>query len=341
MAERKVLNKYYPSDFDPDKLRTNKKKNNPKICNVRMMLPMTMKCYTCGTYTYIGTKCNMKVEPVQDEDYLGITLYRFYYRCSNCYSQITFKTDPKNNDYTAEIGASRNHEPWKDIMLAEEEYKNNKKMEMKDDAMKNLEYRTYDSKRELDILEATDKVKELNRREANIDFDNLMKKIRECHDKEDIDKKNLNNKIKGDNDFDKKNLANEKKEIEKMFKKIKNQKNITENSEKNNKNNNSDILDKLIKGIDYKITKSNKNDKDNKDKEKKLKEKIENNFFLKKKIEREEKDLDNDIKKNDNKFGNFLDNNDDDNSDNSEKEKNIRDIFKKPLINFSKFKKKK
>ena len=338
MAERKVLNKYYPSDFDPDKLRTIEKKNNPKICNVRMMLPMTMKCYTCGTYTYIGTKCNMKVEPVQDEDYLGITLYRFYYRCSNCYSQITFKTDPKNNDYTAEIGASRNHEPWKDIMLAEEEYKNNKKMEMKDDAMKNLEYRTYDSKRELDILEATDKVKELNRREANIDFDNLMKKIRECHDKEDIDKKNLNNKIKGDNDFDKKNLANEKKEIEKMFKKIKNQKNIIENSEKNN---NSDILDKLIKGIDYKITKSNKNDKDNKDKEKKLKEKIENNFFLKKKIEREEKDLDNDIKKNDNKFGNFLDNNDDDSSNNSEKEKNIRDIFKKPLINFSKFKQKK
>ena len=338
MAERKVLNKYYPSDFDPDKLRTIEKKNNPKICNVRMMLPMTMKCYTCGTYTYIGTKCNMKVEPVQDEDYLGITLYRFYYRCSNCYSQITFKTDPKNNDYTAEIGASRNHEPWKDIMLAEEEYKNNKKMEMKDDAMKNLEYRTYDSKRELDILEATDKVKELNRREANIDFDNLMKKIRECHDKEDIDKKNLNSKIKGDNDFDKKNLANEKKEIEKMFKKIKNQKNIIENSEKNN---NSDILDKLIKGIDYKISKSNKNDKDNKDKEKKLKEKIENNFFLKKKIEREEKDLDNDIKKNDNKFGNFLDNNDDDSSNNSEKEKNIRDIFKKPLINFSKFKQKK
>ena len=338
MAERKVLNKYYPSDFDPDKLRTIEKKNNPKICNVRMMLPMTMKCYTCGTYTYIGTKCNMKVEPVQDEDYLGITLYRFYYRCSNCYSQITFKTDPKNNDYTAEIGASRNHEPWKDIMLAEEEYKNNKKMEMKDDAMKNLEYRTYDSKRELDILEATDKVKELNRREANIDFDNLMKIIRECHDKEDVDKKNLNNKIKGDNDFDKKNLANEKKEIEKMFKKIKNQKNIIENSEKNN---NSDILDKLIKGIDYKISKSNKNDKDNKDKEKKLKEKIENNFFLKKKIEREEKDLDKDIKKNDNKFGNFLDNNDDDNSDNSEKEKNIRDIFKKPLINFSKFKQKK
>ena len=335
MAERKVLNKYYPSDFDPDKLRTIERKNTPKICNVRMMLPMTMKCYTCGTYTYIGTKCNMKVEPVQDEDYLGITLYRFYYRCSNCYSQITFKTDPKNNDYTAEIGASRNHEPWKDIMLAEEEYKNNKKMEMRDDAMKNLEYRTYDSKREMDILEATDKVKELNRREANIDFDNLIKKIRECHDKEDNknDKGEINNKDKDKE----KNALNEKKEIEKMFKFINNKK--KEENKNNKDNNDKNILDKLMKGIDYKIKKSNKNkEKEKDDKEKSLKEKIENNFFLQKKVEREEKEL---KKNSNNNFDNFLDDDDKDNSNKSDEEKNINDIFKKPLINFSKFKKKK
>ena len=298
MAERKVLNKYYPSDFDPDKLRTIEKKNTRKICNVRMMLPMTMKCYTCGHYTYIGTKCNMKVEPVQDEDYLGITLYRFYYRCSNCYSQITFKTDPKNNDYTAEIGASRNHEPWKDIMLAEEEYKNNKKLEMKDDAMKNLEYRTYDSKREMDILEATDQVKELNRREAHIDFDYLIKKVRESDkEKEKKEKENIQ----------------EKKEIEKMYKNLKNQK-----DNKLSKN----IFDKLIK-----------NEKSLNDKDKiENKDKIEKNFFLQKKVEREEKEIK--INKEKNKKNNFL-SDDDDNSDKSE-EKNIKDIFKKPLINFSK-----
>ena len=297
MAERKVLNKYYPPDFDPDKLRTIEKKNTRKICNVRMMLPMTMKCYTCGHYTYIGTKCNMKVEPVQDEDYLGITLYRFYYRCSNCYSQITFKTDPKNNDYTAEIGASRNHEPWKDIMLAEEEYKNNKKLEMKDDAMKNLEYRTYDSKREMDILEATDQVKELNRREAHIDFNYLIKKVRESDkEKEKKDKENLQ----------------EKKEIEKMFKNL-------NNNKKNNQNKN--LFEKLIN--------NDINKKENDDKEKK--EKIENTFFLKKKVEREEKEIENN---NDfNKKNNFL--SDDDDSDKLEEEKNIKDIFKKPLINFS------
>ena len=336
MAERKVLNKYYPSDFDPDKLRIIEKKNTPKICNVRMMLPMTMKCYTCGTYTYIGTKCNMKVEPVQDEDYLGITLYRFYYRCSNCFSQITFKTDPKNNDYTAEIGASRNHEPWKDIMLAEEEYKNNKKMEMRDDAMKNLEYRTYDSKREMDILEATDKVKELNRREANIDYDELIKKIRQCHDK---DKLNINKEKENDKDKEKQAL-NEKKEIEKMFRNINNIKNA-KNKEKNNRDDNKSILDKLIKGIDIKNNKTNKNkEKDRENKEKSLKEKIENNFFLKKKLEREEKSME---KNRNNQFSNFLDEKDEENSENSNSEdkRKINDIFKKPLINFSKLKKKK
>ena len=303
MAERKVLNKYYPSDFDPDKLRTIEKKNTRKICNVRMMLPMTMKCYTCGHYTYIGTKCNMKVEPVQDEDYLGITLYRFYYRCSNCYSQITFKTDPKNNDYTAEIGASRNHEPWKDIMLAEEEYKNNKKLEMKDDAMKNLEYRTYDSKREMDILEATDQVKELNRREAHIDFDYLIKKIREDDGKEKKEKENIQ----------------EKKEIEKMYKNIKNQ--------KDNKLSKNDFEKLINNNININII-NKKEIKDGKDKT----EKFENNFFLKKKVEREEKEIKK-INGDKNKKNNFL-SDDDDNSDKSE-EKNIKDIFKKPLINFT------
>ena len=68
------------------------------------------------------------------------------------------------------------------------------------------------------------------------------------------------------------------------------------------------------------------------------KEKLENNFYLKKKVEREEK-----VRENQNSIQNksFIDNKNEDNSDNSENEKDIQDIFKKPIINFSKFKKKK
>jgi hypothetical protein len=176
MAERKVLNKYYPPDFDPSKIRGFEKKSVRRMCNVRMMLPMTIRCYTCGNYLYIGTKFNMKVETVQEEDYLGIKVYRFYLKCTQCYSEITFKTDPRNHDYVAELGASRNHNPWKDMLMAEEEFKDLKKNEMKEDAMKSLEHRTFDSKREMDILDALDQMKSLNRRQADVNIDELIGK---------------------------------------------------------------------------------------------------------------------------------------------------------------------
>lgn len=213
MAERKVLNKYYPPDFDPSKLRSFEKKSTRKMCNVRMMLPMTVRCYTCHQYMYIGTKFNMKVETVQDEDYLGIKIYRFYFKCTNCYSEITFKTDPKNNDYVAEFGASRNHEPWKDMLLAEEEYKEMKKQEMKEDVMKSLEYRTYDSKREMDILDAMDQVKTLNRRENNVNYDELIRKVVKEEDKVKEEKEKEKERIKKIFEEKKKGNIEDNKEI--------------------------------------------------------------------------------------------------------------------------------
>ena len=37
-----------------------------------------------------------------------------------CSAEITFKTDPKNTDYLAEHGASRNFEPWREERVADE-----------------------------------------------------------------------------------------------------------------------------------------------------------------------------------------------------------------------------
>ncbi len=114
MSERKVLCKYYPPDFDPSKL-VRVKRAKEKQDNVRMMLPMSVRCDTCGNFLYIGTKFNMRKETCNDEDYLGIKIFRFYFKCARCYSEITMKTDPKNHDYVCEHGASRNYEPWRDI----------------------------------------------------------------------------------------------------------------------------------------------------------------------------------------------------------------------------------
>jgi len=82
------------------------------------MIPYSMKCNLCGNYLYIGTKFNMRKETCSDT-YLGIKMFRFYFKCTYCWSEITMKTDPKNHDYICEAGASRTYEAWRDARAAE------------------------------------------------------------------------------------------------------------------------------------------------------------------------------------------------------------------------------
>ena len=108
-----MLQKYYPPDFDPSLVKR-RKTGGGRQTTVRLMAPFSMRCNTCGEYIYRGKKFNARKETVNDDDYYGITIYRFYIKCSQCSSEITFKTDPKNSDYAAEHGASRNFEPWRE-----------------------------------------------------------------------------------------------------------------------------------------------------------------------------------------------------------------------------------
>lgn len=122
MGERKVINKYYPVDFDPSLLVKRKRPKNDQV-KVRIMMPMSIRCTSCGEYIYKGKKFNARKETVAGEEYLGIKIYRFYVRCTRCSSEITIKTDPKNADYTCEMGATRNFEQNKENERVVEEFK--------------------------------------------------------------------------------------------------------------------------------------------------------------------------------------------------------------------------
>ncbi|KAF8511144.1 hypothetical protein BU17DRAFT_54829 [Hysterangium stoloniferum] len=192
MSERKVLNKYYPPDFDPSKIpRRRGPKNSQQV--VRLMAPFSMRCNTCGDYIYKGKKFNARKETVEGEDYYGIKIFRFYIKCTLCSSEITFKTDPKNTDYVAEHGAQRNFEPWRDEK-AEEEDRLAKLEEEENNPMKALENRTTDSKREMDILDALQDIRAKNARIERVgqaQASDLLERLgmQEIEDEEDMRKR--------------------------------------------------------------------------------------------------------------------------------------------------------
>lgn len=173
MSERKVLNKYYPPDFDPSKIpRLHLPKD--RQYTVRLMAPCNMKCKTCGEYIYKGKKFNARKETVQGEDYLGLKIFRFYIKCTRCLAEITFKTDPQNADYIVEHGATRNFQALK---LAEEQAEREQRDRDEEEAsnpMKMLENRTKASKQEMDVMESLEELRELQERHANIDYERML-----------------------------------------------------------------------------------------------------------------------------------------------------------------------
>ncbi len=184
MSERKVINKWIDPEFDPSKVDIEKKPER-NSCRIRMMLPMTVKCLNCNNYMGVGKKYNMIIEKVLDEDYLGVKIYRFYYKCDSCFKEVTFKTDPKNSDYICEWGIKKVPQIWKDLELAEEEFKSLKKKEMKEDAMKSLEYKKQDTKIEMDILEAIDQVRCLNKKLGILNVEDSIREILDNKRKEE------------------------------------------------------------------------------------------------------------------------------------------------------------
>jgi len=160
MGERKVQNKYYDPSFDPAKLPRGKRKEQGRM-EMRMMLPFSCQCHKCGEFMYRGTKFNSKKEDVLGEDYMGIKIFRLIMKCPQCNAFFSIKTDPKNSDYVAEHGASRNFEPWREQRAEVAQAKVDREEEEKVDAIRALELRTEDSRRQLEMLDDLEELRDL------------------------------------------------------------------------------------------------------------------------------------------------------------------------------------
>eukprot|EP01025_Chloroclados_australasicus_P042627 TRINITY_DN4530_c0_g1_i1.p1 TRINITY_DN4530_c0_g1~~TRINITY_DN4530_c0_g1_i1.p1 ORF type:complete len:335 (-),score=44.57 TRINITY_DN4530_c0_g1_i1:664-1596(-) len=186
MGERKVLNKYYPPDLDPAKVPKAKRLRDNEM-RVRMMLPMSIRCTSCGEFMYKGTKFNMTKEDVTGETYLGLYIFRFYMKCAHCNSTISFKTDPRNSDYAVESGATRNYEPWKEQEEIAKELQRKREQEEEGNAMKALENRTLDSKKEMDIMASLDEMRSHNIKMNKVTTEQVFQALRKQVEKEGIE----------------------------------------------------------------------------------------------------------------------------------------------------------
>jgi len=171
MSERKVLNKYYPPDFDPTKIPKVRRPKSAKagVFSIRLMAPFNMRCNTCGEYIYKGKKFNSRKETVENENYLGLHIFRFYIKCPRCIAEIAFKTDPMNTDYELEAGATRNFEATRTAEKMALQEQKEKEAEEANNPMKLLENRTKASCMEMEMLETLEDLRELRHRHAGID----------------------------------------------------------------------------------------------------------------------------------------------------------------------------
>ncbi|KAF7639490.1 hypothetical protein Mgra_00001167 [Meloidogyne graminicola] len=174
-TERKVFQKYYPPDFDPSKIPKAGGGRSRQFIQ-RVMTPFNMRCNTCNEYIYKGKKFNMRRETAEGESYLGLRIFRFYFRCPNCLAEITFKTDIQNVDYVAENGATRLFDVYKFWQEQEQKVEEQEKEE-KEDAMKMLEKRTKMSKLEMDALGHIEELQEINRRQESVDTMGYLQQI--------------------------------------------------------------------------------------------------------------------------------------------------------------------
>ncbi len=159
--------------FDPARMPKGKRKAL-NSCEVTMMMPFSVQCDTCSAFIYKGKKLNSTKEDILGGNYKGIKLIRFTMKCSTCNGKFCIRTDPEHMDYAVEKGVQRNFEPWRQNEAVIQAALTKRAEDEKYDAMRALENRTLDSKRQMDQLDALEELKSIRATQAGMTPEDLI-----------------------------------------------------------------------------------------------------------------------------------------------------------------------
>ncbi|KAL6947145.1 hypothetical protein ACO0QE_002017 [Hanseniaspora vineae] len=128
MSDRKGINKYHGSDFNPlkyeKKLRNQSKRlkkgsfgvGNTFLGNsgeahaavgVRLMTPFSIQCTQCNGYIPKFRKFNGKKSEMSEKYLNQIKMFKLSIKCPTCANTIIFRTDPASADYVMLQGGTR------------------------------------------------------------------------------------------------------------------------------------------------------------------------------------------------------------------------------------------
>lgn len=181
MSDRKGQSKWYDPNFDyhelekyNKQLKKTRQQPNTKQTEVRMIIPMSIQCLLCNEYIYKGTKFNSKKEIIEGEDYCGIKIYRFLFKCPNCKNIFTIKTDPQHHCYLCEKNCKSTIDPRREELKRRENEMKLKKEEEKNDIVKKMENQTKNAQREMKELERLDELKRMIRKNDSLSIDEVI-----------------------------------------------------------------------------------------------------------------------------------------------------------------------
>lgn len=169
------------ADFDFSKVPKGTGKKDGTF-HVRYMLPYKVQCLNCGEIMGAGKKFNSRIETVTDRDYLGVRIFRIYFKCAWCSREFTLVTNPDTADYDVEKGVKRMYN-YSAELAAEERRAARAAEEAEEeggtsvDAMRALDARTEEVRGQVETMDALEELQAVKATHAALRPDEIIANI--------------------------------------------------------------------------------------------------------------------------------------------------------------------